>query len=993
MPAGSPAAQGRRTTSRRTLTFALGVALAFTAAADAVAQGRQTGAVSGAAVDAQGLSLPGVTITVSSPSLQGTRTAITDINGNYALPQLPPGEYAVAFVLSGFGDVEEIATVPLGGEVGVYAVMAPAGVTETVQVAGVVPAEIRTTETASNMVEDEVNALPMGRTPFGIAAIQPGLNTNTPNGGQLAINGSFAYDNVYLIDGVDTNDNLFGTSNALYVADAIEETQVLTSGIPAEYGRFSGGVVNVITKSGGNTFSGSWRMNLDNPTWGGLNPYEVENEVAQEDILNQTHEATFGGPAVRDRFWFFTSYRRARTTDSDSFSQTGISYNTTSNNDRNQLKLTATLAPGHTLSGQYMRNYTARTSPTFGFSITPDTRNDATRPNDLYVTTYRGSLSQNVFAEAQVSQKRFGFRGGGGAETAIGHSPFLTETHPLGFGHYNAPYFDATDPEDRNNLQVTGNLTWYRPTESFGSHNVKVGFENYRSTRTGGNSQSSTGFVFEADYRLDANGDPLLVNDKLVPVFVPFGSFIQDWRPSRGARIDITTTSFFAHDNWAFNDHLSFNVGLRGEMVTGEATPGDITTVDTRAVVPRLAASYDPLGDGRYSIQATYSHYSGKYSEAQFAENTNVGNPSLLLGIYTGPAHECPGLPDATAADCPGLDPNHYLTVFGSFPTQNVSTDDRLNSPVTREFTLSTGTALGSRGYAQATYVRRRSGSFVEDYQDLTTGWTTLMDPGTGDEYGTFTNRVFANPGDRGDASNVLRRNYDGLQLESRYQLFDDLLLNGSVTIQLRNEGNFDGENTNQPGVSSVYGNWPEVTPANRFYPWGLLDDYQKHRTRVWGIYTLRMGFLGDLDVGGFWRYDSAENYSLSSSSFRVTPEQRAILDDLGYVDGPTPRTLYYSAGRGSELYNGVGRFDLSLHYDIPVWRNFRPWLKFEMYNVANNDKLVFFNTTIRHDASGPRDALGIPATYTEGSRFGEATSAGHYPSARSFLVSSGFRF
>ncbi len=142
-----------------------------------------------------------------------------------------------------------------------------------------------------------------------------------------------------------------------------------------------------------------------------------------------------------------------------------------------------------------MRNYTARFDrPSFAaFSITPDVQNDATRPNDLYVTTYRGGLSRNVFAEAQVSQKRFGFRGGGGTETAIGYSPFITLTQEL--GHYNAPYFDATDPEDRNNLQVTGNVTWYRGTERFGSHNVNVGFESYRSTRTGGNSQTSTGYV------------------------------------------------------------------------------------------------------------------------------------------------------------------------------------------------------------------------------------------------------------------------------------------------------------------------------------------------------------------------------------------------------------------------------------------------------------------------------------------------------------------
>ncbi len=223
--------------------------------------------------------------------------------------------------------------------------------------------------------------------------------------------------------------------------------------------------------------------------------------------------------------------------------------------------------------------------------------------------------------------------------------------------------------------------------------------------------------------------------------------------------------------------------------------------------------------------------------------------------------------------------------------------------------------------------------------------------------------------------------------------MFDDLLLNGSWTVQLGNEGNFDGEGTNQPGVSSVYGDWPEVSPADRFYPWGRLDDYQQHRARVWGIYTLGMGSLGNLDVGGFWRYDSAENYSLASSSFRVTPEQQAILDDLGYVDGPSSRTLYYAAGRGSELYDGSGRFDLSLHYDIPVWRSLRPWLKIEWYNLTNNDKLIAFNTTVRPDWDGPLDALGIPTEYVEGDRFGEATSAGNYRAARSFLIAWGFRF
>ena len=491
---------------------------------------------------------------------------------------------------------------------------------------------------------------------------------------------------------------------------------------------------------------------------------------------------------------------------------------------------------------------------------------------------------------------------------------------------------------------------------------------------------------------VEANGDPVLVNNRVAPVFSSFGSLLQTWIPSRGAQININTSSFFINDNWALNEHLSFNLGVRGEFVSGEATPGDITTVDTQAIVPRLAASYDPLGDGRYSIQATYSHYSGKYSEAQFAENTNVGNPSVLIGVYTGPTHTCPGLPNATAADCPGLDPNNYFTVFGSFPTQNVFADERLNSPITQEFTLSSGATLGDRGFIQATYVRRRSGSFVEDYLDLTTGSTTLMDD-DGNEYGTFTNQVYANPGDLGDDADALRRNYDGLQFETRYSVFDDLLLNGSWTIQLKNEGNFDGENTNQPAVPSVYGDWPEVTPADRFHPWGRLDDFQGHRHPCLGDLHPRHGRLRRSGHRRVLAVRLGGELQPRVEQLRVTDAQQAILDELGYVDGPTPRTLYYSAGRGSELYNGSSRFDLSLHYDVPVQGRLRPWVKIEWYNLTNNDKLLYYNTTIRHDATGPTDALGIPTTYTDGPRFGEATSAGDYRDARSFLISAGFRF
>ncbi len=105
------------------------------------------------------------------------------------------------------------------------------------------------------------------------------MTTNTPSPNQLTISGGFAFDNVFLIDGVDVNDNLIGTSNDLYIEDAIGEVQVLTSGITAEYGRFSGGVVNIITKSGSNTFAGSYRTTFTRPSWTKETPFESANNI------------------------------------------------------------------------------------------------------------------------------------------------------------------------------------------------------------------------------------------------------------------------------------------------------------------------------------------------------------------------------------------------------------------------------------------------------------------------------------------------------------------------------------------------------------------------------------------------------------------------------------------------------------------------------------------------------------------------------------------
>jgi outer membrane receptor protein involved in Fe transport len=939
----------------------------------ASAQSYQTGILQGIVKDPDGLALPGVAVSVSSPALQGVRTTTTEVDGAYIFKGLPPGNYKVSFELSSFATVERAVSVPLGGTAVVDAQLKIAALQETVQVTGEAPTPLTTTQVGANYRGEEIDKLATGRTLATIAELAPGLTANTPNAGQVTIAGSFAYDNIFLVNGVDINDNLFGNPNNLFIEDAIEEVQVLTSGVSAEYGRFSGGVINAVTKRGGNQFTGSFRTDFTNPSWTSRTPFERERDIARQDETQKVYQGTLGGPVVKDKLWFFLAGRSQKTSTDQPYPETGLpGGGTTTDNKRFEAKLTGSLTPNPTLQGSYIRNKSDVSRPTFPFTIDPAARETPSFPNDLFVFSYTGVLGSNVFLEAQYSQKKFKFDGSGGSDTNIVNSPFITATQAL--GHFNAPYFDATDPEQRDNKQFSSALSYFLATESIGRHDLKGGFEWYRSTNTGGNSQSATGYVFDADYLTNADGSPAFdAAGRLQPVFEPGVSLIENWLAVRGARIDITTTSFYANDKWQVDEHWGFNLGVRYERVRSEAT-GNIVGVDTDTIVPRLAATFDPKGDGSYKFAATYGHYAGKYSESQFAGNTNVGNPDLLLGYYVGP----PGVGRDFA---PGFDPNNYVTFLGLFPTANIFFDSGLSSPVTKEFTLQAGARLGSRGDATLTFTQRKVGDFVEDFIDTSTGETTVVRNGI--DFGTFTNSVYRN-------SNLPERKYQGLQLQLHYRPRERWTLSGHYTYQIKNEGNFEGEATNQPAISSPIADYPELYVAARNYPYGRLSGFQRHKLRLWSTYRFELGRAGSFDLGGLWRYDSAGVFDYLATTQPFSDVQLAR--DPGYASLPQNQDIFFGE-RGAGTFAGFHAFDLALNYELPLYKAARPWFKVELLNVFNNDKLIAWNTALVPDWNGPVDADGIPLNYIEGRNFGKGTSNTHYPVARTFRFSLGFRF
>ena len=970
----------------RLVSTILVAVLALSAAPLAASQGLQTGAVRGVVKDTTGALVPQVTVHAESPALLGGRVAISDAAGAYLLQGLAPGAYTITFEFAGFQTVRSTLRVGVGAVERLDATLQPEGVTATVQVTAATPSLLSARAGGSTIRTAEIEQLPTGRTPSLVAELAPGLTNNTPNVNQVTISGAVAYDNVFLLDGVDVGDNLFARPDDLFIEEAIEETQVLTSAVSAEYGRFSGGVVNAVTRRGGNMFSGSVRSNLSNAAWTQETPFEKAAGQERQSKMDRYYEGTFGGPLRRDRVWFFFAGRTQSSETSLTLPQTAAAFQQTDDQHRWDLKVTATPLTNHTVQVQYFDRRQQRFAPSLPITIDPTAGDRTNTPGHLFATNWNGVVADRFFATAQYSRKanhpRFG-----NTSTRLQDSPFLTigRVAPGGL-HFGAPYFDRTDPEDRDNNQLTGSISYFGSRPGWGTHDVKAGFEMFSLILRGGNSQSSTGYLFNTDFAT-AGGRPLTdASGRVLPTWIPGATTVGHTLPTRGAELDIRTTAFYVQDRWTLA-RFTFDLGMRFEHAASEAT-GGAASIDAQSFAPRLAASYQLREDASTVLSGSYAHYSGRYTSSIFGRNTPVANSGRVTSVYNGPAGQ--GYDFA-----PAYDLSNYSIVAGSFPTANIFLDENLESPLTREFTVSAAQTLGARGAVRAMYVWRKATGLVESFVDDPTaaGKTLVIDNGT--MFGTFDNVYYRN-------TDAAVRNYQAVEVLGTYQVRSNWSAAAQWTVQLKNEGNYEGESANAPGSPSVLGDYPELLVADRNFPTGRLDDYQRHKVRAWSTYAMNLGRFGALDVTPMWRYNSALTYSLAANSVPLSAVQRSR--NPGYArlpgSGTTGSQTLFFGERGSEEFAGYGLVDLGVTYQVPVWSSLKPWVKLEVLNALNNDKLIMWDTTITVDPASALDANGLPTGFLRGARFGQGTSTAAYPrprpgltGGRTFLGAFGLRF
>ena len=286
-------------------------------AGSALGQTSTTGSIEGTVTDSAGATVPGIAVRVTSPNLISAQTATTDSNGRYKVLNLPPGRYSVSVEADkGFAKFEKNdVEVNLSRTTAVEVQLQPQGAQASVTVTDTAGAavDVSGTTTGSNVSSDQFSNFPTQRTVQGLYTIAPtvtrsGLRDATGRDRDPSVSGASGPENNYILDGVNTTDPAFGGSGANLPFEFVQEVEIKTGAYGPEYGRSTGGIFNVITKSGGNQFHGDV---FGYGTTKGL-VREVKNFPFTGSSFTGFSEADvggdIGGPIVKDKLWFFGAF-------------------------------------------------------------------------------------------------------------------------------------------------------------------------------------------------------------------------------------------------------------------------------------------------------------------------------------------------------------------------------------------------------------------------------------------------------------------------------------------------------------------------------------------------------------------------------------------------------------------------------------------------------------------------------------------------------------
>jgi hypothetical protein len=603
---------------RRTFALALSFLVGFSALAFAQAVTSGTGAINGRVTDASDAVMPGVTVTITSPSQMGTRTAVTDADGTYRFTAVTPGEYVVLFELAGFSTVRnEGIRVSLGFTATVNASLTVASLQESVTVTGQSPVvDTSATQIGNTFDAKQLSALPTSRDYFSLLAGSPAVQMaridvgGSTNGTQqgFVVYGTSGQVRV-IFEGLNATEATGAFGNYPDIG-GMEEVQINTAAHSAEAST-PGVQSQFISKSGGNQFRGTFFGGYSAESWqsfnidadqisrglrggGGLDPEDVNR-------LNKYQDTNIGvgGYVIKDRLWWYGSYRhqdiKARFVNFPVKPQTTILNNYSG-------KVTYNLSTNNKLIGYTQPSQKKQPERFDSWLLGVDTginSSEATTWSQnfwawVHKAEWNGVISDNSFAEIRGGQYGYdwtnGVNGTGLRYEDIGNNLITGRNRNWG--------------RERRRNQVLGSISYFKNGWA-GEHNFKLGGEVFQETVK---DIFTDGFEEDILHVLQ-NGNKLDVI-----LFQPGESI--------GG---LMTYGAFIHDTWRVNNQLTFNIGARLDRYRAYSPEQEHPvsrfnpTAQTFAAVdnyiswnlpaPRIGMTFDVTGDGRTVLKANYGTY------------------------------------------------------------------------------------------------------------------------------------------------------------------------------------------------------------------------------------------------------------------------------------------------------------------------------------------------------------------------------------------------
>jgi hypothetical protein len=599
---------------RITLTLSLALIAACLGALSepAYAQANIMGSIRGSVADDSGNFLPGASVTLFGESLgESGQTSITDLEGAFRFDGLAVGTYSLKVMMIGYRPYEVVQIVVNPDETRTFNLVLAEGLTERVVVVAERTA-VDTTNTSTHEVLDAayVNKLPLvSRRYQQILTLFPGVSND---GGyslaQYHINGGRVTQNGFRLDGANINDFVTGTFGMNVNQNAIERFELNTSGFQAEYGEQSGGIANIITKSGTNTFeflySGFYRTDsLAADTPGAQDLWSASdadgttsnNHMARPET-QQWQELAVGGPIVKNKLWFFSSFQYWQEDFGSLFNDSmreGDRYH-------GQFKLTWQASPSNTLVTNLATDPSMFKSLITDARFAEGTNYDQTQGGYLFQMRDTQNISPTTFFESQLF---------------VHHGYLTARPTEQGLGAFTYT-FDPTLPttvtgtyannQDRsqNRYRASGAMT-----SQMGSHRVKTGLDY-------------TFMDFEGNNRTD---DVTLNFDAFAVQYYGPGaqlSYTYDYQnPERVSRRD-TEIAAYAQDTWIVNPHLTLEGGLR---------LGRQSVIDENTIAPRAGFAVDPKGDGKSKVYGNW----GRFYDNVFTDFVEFQNADGMIKTQT----------------------------------------------------------------------------------------------------------------------------------------------------------------------------------------------------------------------------------------------------------------------------------------------------------------------------------------------------------------------